>query len=634
MPEVELILKADNAQYISKVREAQQANQELHTSVERSRKREKGLIEDIEEEITKLEAAKKKAGNLESLEKYNKKLAEAKKDLQEYNKAGLETVKTQGNISKSTNELTNAFNGYLRKLGPVAIALAAVVKVGKEVVKAFKDTVLGLNAATYAAQFWETIGYNIATGNLRMAQSFAIAASAAKQMNEMRKEEREEIVEVAKLRGVYNKLYFESADRTEDESKQLDALNKAMIVHNKLIDIELKMASHRLLIVSTELIARPKSNKLLDEEAKLKAELINIEGRRYSETKRVEQRRTSLEKSVRDERMRAYMNEIDETLRRQDEFQKLSLKLLDDYLQSQIDKLEGTEKLRAQEGFLLKALREQLEEMRKAGTLTAEQEAMFDEIAKNIHDEFMKSLREAAIPGRADTENATEAAKAWIELFARNLGVESAKFGINELRPFKGALPGSKKTIWDVFGLTPEQGQESLQGLSEVADNLISVYSSITDRMVEETQRRRELYDTQIAEAQRALELETELLRDGYANNVEAKRKEVEDLKKLRADALKDEEQARKSQAALDTILQLVNLTTASTEVFKSFSKIPIVGIPLAIAMIGTMFAAFATAKSRAASLTKLAEGGYGDDSGVVKGRSHTAGGGEVFGSY
>jgi hypothetical protein len=627
MPEVELILKADNAQYISKVREAQQANQELHTSVEKSRKREKGLIEDIEEEITKLEAARKKAGTTEDIEKYNKKLAEAKKDLQEYNKVGLETVKTQGNISKSTNELTNAFNGYLKKLGPVAIALAAVVKVGKEVVKAFKDTVLGLNAATYAAQFWETIGYNIATGNLNMARSFNVAAAAAKQMNQMRKEERDDIVEVAKLRGVYNKLYFESADRTEDESEQLDALNKAMIVHNKLIDIELKMAAQRLQVVMTELVARPKSNKLLDEEAKLRAELINIEGRRYSETKRVEQRRTSLEKSVRDERMRAYMNEIDETLRKQDEFQKLSLKLLDDYLQAQIEKLEGPEKLRAQRDFMLKALREQINTMREAGTLTAEQEAMFDEIASDIFKSFEKSIRDMTIPGRVDTEGLTESAEKWIDLFARNLGIESLNAKIGELKPFKGALPGTKKTIWDIFGLTPEQGKESLQGLSEVADNLVAVYSNITDRMVEEAQRRRELYDTQIAEAQRALELETELFKEGYANNVEAKRREVESLKKLRDEALKDEEKARKAQATLDTILQLMNMTTASTEIFKSFSKIPIVGIPLAIAMIGTMFAAFATAKARAASITKLAEGGAGDETGIVKGRSHAAGG-------
>jgi len=43
--------------------------------------------------------------------------------------------------------------------------------------------------------------------------------------------------------------------------------------------------------------------------------------------------------------------------------------------------------------------------------------------------------------------------------------------------------------------------------------------------------------------------------------------------------------------------------------------------------MIGTMFAAFAVAKSRAASMTKLAEGGAGDETGIVKGRSHAAGG-------
>lgn len=626
MPEVELILKADNTQYVNKVREAQKANQDLHNATIKGIQEEKASIASLEQGIKDIEKYKKKAWNPKDIEKYNQRLAEAKSDLERAKQGVKDFEKAQREAAKATEEVTSKITGFVKKLGPVAIALAAVAKVSKEVIKAFKDTVLGLNAATYAAQFWETIGYNIATGNLNMARSFNVAAAAAKQMNQMRKEERDDIVEVAKLRGVYNKLYFESADRTEDESEQLEALNKAMIVHNKLIDIELKMAAKRLQVVMTELVARPKSNKLLDEEAKLRAELINIEGRRYSETKRVEQRRTSLEKSVRDERMRAYMNEIDETLRKQDEFQKLSLKLLDDYLQSQIEKLEGPEKIRAQRDFMLKALREQINAMREVGNLTAEQEVMFDEIASDIFKSFEKSIRDMTIPGRVDTEGLTESAEKWIDLFARNLGIESLNAKIGELKPFKGALP-TKKTIWDVFGLTEEQGKESLQGLSEVANNLVAVYANITDRMVDETQRRRELYDTQIAEAQRALELETELFKDGYANNVEAKRREVESLKKLRADALKDEEKARKAQAAIDTVLQLVNLTTASTEVFKSFSKIPIVGIPLAIAMIGTMFAAFATAKARAASITKLAEGGTGDETGIVKGRSHAAGG-------
>lgn len=626
MPDIELIIKGENAQYISKVREAQQANQELYTSVEKGAKKEKGLIEQQIERRDRLNKLMRESRDVNDIKIYSKGIDDANKKIKAFEKSGLETAKTQTVLGKSTNEVTAAFSNYLKKLGPVAIALATITKVAKETIKAFKDTVLGLNAATYAAQFWETIGYNIATGNLNMARSFNVAAAAAKQMNILRKEERSEIVEVAKLRERYNKYYFESADRLEDESDQLESLNKAMIVHNELIDLEVKMVAQRLQIVQMELITRRKSNKLLDEEAKLKAELITIEGRRYSETIRVKQRQTSLEKSIRDDNMKAYINEIEENLRRQDEFQKQSLKLLDDYLQAQIEKLEGPEKLRAQRDFMLKALREQINTMREAGTLTAEQEAMFDEIASDIFKSFEKSIRDMTIPGRVDTEGLTESAEKWIDLVARNLGIESLNAKIGELKPFKGALP-TKKTIWDIFGLTEEQGKESLQGLSEVANNLVAVYANITDRMVDETQRRRELYDTQIAEAQRALELETELFKEGYANNVEAKKQEVESLKKLRADALKDEEKARKAQAAIDTALQLVNLTTASTEIYKSFSKIHIVGIPLAIAMIGTMFAAFATAKSKAASLTKLAEGGYGDNSGVINGRSHAAGG-------
>lgn len=78
--------------------------------------------------------------------------------------------------------------------------------------------------------------------------------------------------------------------------------------------------------------------------------------------------------------------------------------------------------------------------------------------------------------------------------------------------------------------------------------------------------------------------------------------------------ALRDEEEALKKQRQLDTLVQVSGLITASTDIFKTFAKVPVVGIPLAIAMIGTMFGAFAAIKLQAAEITKYAKGGWTGD--------------------
>jgi hypothetical protein len=140
---------------------------------------------------------------------------------------------------------------------------------------------------------------------------------------------------------------------------------------------------------------------------------------------------------------------------------------------------------------------------------------------------------------------------------------------------------------------------------------------------VDDAQRTRELLDTQIAEANEALNQEIELQKAGYASNVIGKKKELADLQIQRDLAIKKEEEALKRQRQLDTIQQTTSLITASANIFKGFSLLPLGGQILAIASVTAMFAAFAASKIKAASATKLEKGGYGE----VHGRTHSLGG-------
>jgi hypothetical protein len=132
-----------------------------------------------------------------------------------------------------------------------------------------------------------------------------------------------------------------------------------------------------------------------------------------------------------------------------------------------------------------------------------------------------------------------------------------------------------------------------------------------------------------VEEEQNALETEQELMKAGFASNVRGKQEEVDKLKALRDKALKDEERARKIQEGLNTVTQISNLVTTSTDIWKIFTKAfpPVIGQILAIAAIATMFGSFIAAKSKAASAAKLEEGG----SGIITGKRHSQGGEPFF---
>jgi len=116
-------------------------------------------------------------------------------------------------------------------------------------------------------------------------------------------------------------------------------------------------------------------------------------------------------------------------------------------------------------------------------------------------------------------------------------------------------------------------------------------------------------------------------MEEGFANNVETKRQELEELKKQREKALVEEEAAIKRQQTMEKISQTVSLISSAANILKTFTKLGPVGLVLAAAAIGTLYTIFANAKSKANASTKLEEGGSGTDYGMVIGRRHTQGG-------
>lgn len=131
----------------------------------------------------------------------------------------------------------------------------------------------------------------------------------------------------------------------------------------------------------------------------------------------------------------------------------------------------------------------------------------------------------------------------------------------------------------------------------------------------------------EVEAAQRVVDYEMQARANGYANNVALAQQELDEKKRLQQEALKEQQKAQKAQEAIDTVSQTVNLVTAASQIFKAVAGLGVFGVPLAVTLIGTMFAAFAAAKIKAAQATKASTEQYGEGTvELLRGGSHSSG--------
>lgn len=225
--------------------------------------------------------------------------------------------------------------------------------------------------------------------------------------------------------------------------------------------------------------------------------------------------------------------------------------------------------------------------------------------------------------GKAENDVAVLEAKKLIKGLDEAISQASSQTG-------GGGLRGLIKN--QIFGeLSQSEFAEVEKAFQGAVDNVFSALQAGIQAQINERQQAVDVLNEQIDEVEAALDREYRLQEQGYANNAALREKELQDLKAKREQAIKFQQEAQKKQAniqkaqiALDTISQVSDLITSSAQIFKAMSKVPVVGIPIAIALIGTMFGAFAAAKVNAFKLAgtqKFAEGGE------AGGRSHSQGG-------
>lgn len=208
-----------------------------------------------------------------------------------------------------------------------------------------------------------------------------------------------------------------------------------------------------------------------------------------------------------------------------------------------------------------------------------------------------------------------------------------------------------KFSLAALLGLTPEEFEKAKAGViqlvgqaTEIADTYFAKQQEQLDLEIQANQARIDSREKNVDDLNSKLEQELELQRQGLANNVDGLKAQIEATESARLQDLENEKRIReekkklaKQQFIIDTATQSLNLLTASTEIFKTYSGIPFIGIPLAIGLIGTMIGTFIATKAKALQAINAGggfkKGGYtggssiDEERGVVHGKEfvHTA---------
>lgn len=173
-----------------------------------------------------------------------------------------------------------------------------------------------------------------------------------------------------------------------------------------------------------------------------------------------------------------------------------------------------------------------------------------------------------------------------------------------------------------------------LKGLERVlkltAENIkdiIALYEEMAEAAVKAA-------EAQVDAAEKVYDAELTAYENGYANNVEFARKELELRREQLAAAQAEQEKYQRMQEQVDSLSQVSSMVTAAANLYKSASAAGPIGVAVAVAAITAMFASFAAAKIKARQMAGTSqEYGEGGTEYIGYGNSHASGHDVDFGT-
>lgn len=278
----------------------------------------------------------------------------------------------------------------------------------------------------------------------------------------------------------------------------------------------------------------------------------------------------------------------------------------------------------------------------------AKQEA----ILKLKRDAAIESLdiKEKQLQAEADAEIAAdpanaEAIRARLEAQKAVLFEETQSL-VNDVNESLNELAAGDKqfSLAKLLGLTEDEFDRVKALASQIVGDVLNIFSQNLDAQqellnqeIEANEKRKEAREDNINDLQSQLEKELELQKQGLANNVDAVNEQIDAAEALRQQDLanqtaiqQEQKKLAKQQFIIDSATQASSILTASANVLKGFSTLPLIGQILGIAAVASMVGSFFLTKTKVLQSTNnqpgFQKGGYTGD----LGRAEVAG--EVHG--
>lgn len=171
--------------------------------------------------------------------------------------------------------------------------------------------------------------------------------------------------------------------------------------------------------------------------------------------------------------------------------------------------------------------------------------------------------------------------------------------------------------IWELLGMSKRQASSFKLFIDSLKESLSEALDAWADYYAEKARLAEEDFD----EAKSEYEIQQQLRAEGYANSVETARREMEEKRRLRNEALRQEAAAEKAQEDLNAAQAASEMVVAVAKVFKQF------GMPLGAIMAGTMVAAFIAARVSAIRAARAKASLYSEGTvEMLEGGSHASG--------
>lgn len=216
------------------------------------------------------------------------------------------------------------------------------------------------------------------------------------------------------------------------------------------------------------------------------------------------------------------------------------------------------------------------------------------------------------------------------QIDAAELALQGVNDKLNDLGPkandlldsiSKNGLTGS---ILEAMGFD----DDAIRAFNDATQTIIENLQSIAEAETELAQQAVEAAEERVSAAEEAYQAEIEARNNGYANNVATAKKELQEERKKQLEKQRILQEAQRREQMLDTLTQTSSLITASANIWKSMSGIPIVGPALAAAAIAGMWTSFAASKIKARQVTMASDSEEYGEGGLefLEGGSHASG--------